>query len=118
MMGDRSTSGVFNELRWRHVEKPGFLEYTLKVDGAVDNRLFVMYWGSDSGPRVFDILVDGTRIASERLNVNADGRFYFEEYAVPRLLTNGKVSVVVRFEASPNGVIAGGVFDLRMLLSK
>lgn len=112
---ERSASGVFNDLRWRHAEKPGFFEYTLTVDGATDNQLVVMYWGSDAGPRVFDILVDGTRIASERLNANADGRFYFEQYPVPRSLTRGKSSVIVRFEASPNGGIAGGVFDLRML---
>lgn len=118
MKADRSAAGVFNDLQWRHADKPGFFEYTLKVDGEKNNRLSVMYWGSDGGPRVFDILIDGSRVASERLNANADGRFYFEEYAVPRSLTDGKASVVVRFEASPNGGIAGGVFDLRMLLSK
>lgn len=118
LKAERSAAGVFNDLRWRHAEKPGFFEYTLAVDGAADNRLVVMYWGSDAGPRVFDILVDGTRIASERLNANADGRFYFERYPVPRSLTRGKSSVIVRFEASPNGGIAGGVFDLRMLREK
>ncbi|MBL8762227.1 MAG: glycoside hydrolase family 127 protein, partial [Phycisphaerae bacterium] len=118
MKSERSATGVFNDLHWRHADKPGFFEYSLRVDASKDNRLSVMYWGSDAGPRVFDILVDGTRVASERLNANADGRFYFEEYAVPRSITDGKPSVVVRFEASPNGGIAGGVFDLRMLLSK
>ncbi|MCC6970408.1 MAG: glycoside hydrolase family 127 protein [Phycisphaerales bacterium] len=118
MMAERSAAGVFNDYHWRHAEKPGFFEYTMKVDGSKENRLSVMYWGSDGGSRVFDILVNGDRIASERLNANADGRFYFEEYAVPRSLSDGRESVVVRFEASPNGGIAGGVFDLRMLSGK
>lgn len=118
MKSERSAAGVFNDSHWRHAEKPGFFEYTMKVDGSKENRLSVMYWGSDGGSRVFDILVNGVRIASERLNANADGRFYFEEYAVPRSLTDARESVVVRFEASPNGGIAGGVFDLRMLSGK
>ncbi len=118
MKAERSAAGVFNDSHWRHAEKPGFFEYTMKVDGSKENRLSVMYWGSDGGPRVFDVLVNGVRIASERLNANADGRFCFEEYAVPRSLSDGRESVDVRFEASPNGGIAGGVFDLRMISGK
>ena len=35
--------------------------------------LSVTYWGSDSGARVFDVLVDGRVVATERLDNNRPG---------------------------------------------
>jgi len=76
--------------------------------------LLVTYWGSDVGARVFDILVDGTPVATQKLDRNQPNRFFDQLYPIPPQLTKGKQKVTVRFQAHP-GNIAGGVFDLRML---
>jgi hypothetical protein len=71
------------------------------------------YWGSDSN-RTFDILIDGTKIATQKLAENAPGAFFDIEYAIPVELTEGKDSVVVRFAAHADST-AGGVFGCATL---
>ncbi|MCG3126999.1 MAG: hypothetical protein CHACPFDD_01855 [Phycisphaerae bacterium] len=115
LQGERTESGTLNGQRWRHAVGAGFFSYRLKVDPQGANMLAVMYWGSDAGARVFDILIDGTRIASDRLEHRRPGEFFIEEYAIPPAVTQGKESVVVRFQVAPNGHFAGGVFGLWML---
>jgi hypothetical protein len=75
--------------------------------------LHCTYWGSDGG-RVFDILVDGTKIATQKLAQNKPGEFFDVEYAIGASLTEGKESVVVRFAAHP-GSTAGGLFGCATL---
>ena len=72
------------------------------------------YWGSDAGGRNFDILVEGTKIAEQRLNNNKPDEFLEVEYPIPESLTQGKSKVEVKFQAHPNN-IAGGLFGLRVL---
>ena len=75
--------------------------------------LFCTYYGSDGG-RTFDVLIEGTRIATQRLNAGAPDVFFDVEYDIPTELTEGKTSVVVRF-AGHEGSITGGLYDCRML---
>jgi hypothetical protein len=76
--------------------------------------LQVTYWGSDQGNRVFDILVDGQKLATQTLQNNRPDTFYDELYDIPAALTQGKESVVIRFQAHA-GAMAGGIFELRIL---
>jgi len=70
------------------------------------------YWGSDSGGRVFDILVGGTIIATQTLTNDSPGQFFNVEYAIPWALTAGKTNLAIRFQAH-SGQMAGGVFGLQ-----
>ena len=109
LSGQKMASGVHQGRHWRHASAGGFFSYEMKVlpDAATD--LFCTYWGSDSGARRFDILVDGERIATEQLDNRRPGEFFDVTYAIPEELTKGKKRVTVRFEPQP-GQIAGGVF--------
>jgi hypothetical protein len=80
-------------------------------DGPV--ALLCTYWGSDVG-RTFDVLVDGRKVATQKLQDNQPGEFFDVEYAVPPELTKGKEQVTVKFIA-PGGGTAGGVFGLATL---
>ena len=114
LKGEKSGAGDYHGRKWRHAGDGGWFAYDLKVLPDRPVELLVNYWGSDVGSREFDVLVDGTRIATQKLNNNKPGKFYDEVYAVPPELTKGKEKATVRFQAHP-GNTAGGVFDLRML---
>lgn len=73
-----------------------------------------LFWGDEVGPRDFDVLVDGRKIAPFSLARNRPGRFFWQEFPVPEEATAGKEAVTVRFQARP-GNIAGGVFHLMTL---
>jgi hypothetical protein len=79
--------------------------------------LLITYWGGDGGNRVFDIFVDGTKLATQRLRNNRPGEFYNEVYPIPELLTMGKNKVTVKLQAH-TGAWAGGVFKLRTIKVK
>jgi len=113
----KSSSGVFSGRRWRHATDGGWFSYDVKVLPDKPMGLLVTYWGSDGGNRVFDIFVDGTKLATQRLQNNRPGQFYNEVYPVPELLTMGKNKVTVKFQAHP-GAWAGGVFKLRTIKVK
>ncbi len=107
LKGENTRDGSHVQRRWRDAER-GWFEYELGVLPDVPVTLHCTYWGSDSG-RVFDILVNGTRIATQALSQDRPGEFFDIEYAMPAALTQGRKSVVVRFVALP-GSTAGGLF--------
>jgi DUF1680 family protein len=114
MQGEQSSSGEFNGRRWRDARNGGWFSFELKVPPDQPVRLLCTYWGSDGGGREFDVLVDGTKIATERLENNRPGVFYDQAYPIPAELTKGKERVTVRFQAHP-GRMAGGVFECRIV---
>jgi len=116
LQGERTSSGVFHDRRWRHAGG-GWFSYTLKVLPDTPMTLLCTYWGSDVGRRTFDVLVEGKKIATQKLNRNRPGKFFDVEYKIPRELTRGRKTVTVRFEAHPDSM-AGGVFDCVMLRPK
>jgi hypothetical protein len=113
LKGEKSESGELRGERWRHAVNGGWFSFDLKVHPDEPVVLVGRYWGSDTG-RTFDILVDGTRIATQTVNVNFPGDFFAVEYPVPQELTRAKEKVTVRYQAPPRGV-AGGLFGLAML---
>ncbi len=108
---ERSNSGTFNGRLWRDTRE-GWFSYELKVAPETPLALRCAYWGSDGGNRVFDILVDGEKLATQRLEQNKPGEFFEVEYPIPARLTAGKARVTVRFQAHPQ-CMAGGLFGLR-----
>ena len=60
-------TGEFSNRRWRHATDGGWFSYNLKVLPDQPQELLVTYWGSDGGGREFDILVDGQKLATQKL---------------------------------------------------
>lgn len=114
LRGERTQAGEFGGRRWRHATEGGWFSYEARVDPSAEQEILVTYWGSDAGNRVFDVVVDGRAVATERLENNRPGRFYDQAYALPKDLTAGKERVTVKFQAKP-GAFAGGIFGLRVL---
>jgi len=68
--------------------------------------------GSEGRRRAFDVLVDGTKIASETLEYHPTEQLD-REYAIPEPLTRGKTRVTVKFQAQSDNTTAGALIDVR-----
>jgi len=113
---NNSTTGNFNGMNWRDANEDdsttGWFGYTLAIQPNTAMNLACTYWGSDSNGRVFDVLVNGTIIATQTLTNNNPNQFFTVEYPIPTNLTAGRTNVVVLFQAHA-GEIAGGLFGLQ-----
>jgi hypothetical protein len=112
MRGEGTHSGTHLGRPWRDAVG-GWFEYRLRVSLDGPTTLLCTYWGSDVA-RVFDVLVDGQKLATQELARNVPNEFFDVEYPIPPGLTEGKDLVVVRFVAHP-GSTAGGVFGCATL---
>ena len=113
LAGEKMGDGLFSDRHWRHATDGGWFSWDLKVAPDADQDLYCLYWGSDVG-REFDVLVDGVRIATQRLQNNRPDQFFDQTYRIPADLVKGKSKVTVRFQAHPGGM-AGGVFECRIV---
>jgi hypothetical protein len=110
LKSDISYPVVYRGRNGRDARTGGFFSFRMKVRSG-PLILQATYW-ADERKRVFHILVDGTRIASQTLK--PDKPVFFDvEYPIPEALTRGKQSVEVRFEPEP-GNTAGPVFGCRI----
>ncbi len=75
--------------------------------------LYCLYRGSEGKRRVFDILVDGQKIATETLPYHPT-EFLDMEYPVPEALTRGKSRIVVTFQPQDQASTAQ-VFEVRVV---
>jgi DUF1680 family protein len=114
LQGEKTGDGDFSDRKWRHATDGGWFSYGLKVLSGQDQELSVTYWGSDGGNRIFDVLIDGQKLATQRLESNRPNKFYEEVYPIAANLLQGKGKVTVKFQAHP-GAWAGGVFGVRLL---
>ena len=107
---DRSNRGEAMDRSWRDAHDTGYMEFDMKVDPKANCKLILTYWGSDAGNREFDILVDGNKVGTQKLEHNRPGRFFDESYDIPN--PEDKEKVRVRIQAHP-GKIAGGIFGVK-----
>lgn len=95
-----------------------WFSFDLPVDPAHPMTLVVTYSTQEFGERTFDILLDGTRVGSQKIERSGPGspaaEFFDTEYPVPDTLVKGKSKVTVRFQATGGNEIAA-VFGLRMI---
>lgn len=113
LQGEKTSAGDFGGRHWRHAPD-GWFSFELRLSSDRSAKtLLCSYWGSDVG-REFDVLVDGVKIATQKLDNNRPGQFFDQEYALPANAAKGKQTITVRFQAHEHNT-AGGVFDLRLL---
>lgn len=110
--GANSRHGAHLDRKWRDAADGGWFAFTMKVSPDQPVELITTYWGSDSGPRTFDILVDDTVIATQQLDNPSPGNFWDVAYPIPFEITKGKEKIRVTFQAHPENM-AGGIFGLR-----
>lgn len=91
----------------------GWFSYRLKVVADKPLSLVCTYRGSEGRRRVFEILVDGQKIATENLPYHPTELLDYE-YKIPAALTAGKSSVVVRFQSQAEAATAA-VYDIRIV---
>jgi hypothetical protein len=111
--GGKTSTGGFNGRQWRDARDGGWFSYRLPVFPGNKPELICTYWGGENVRRVFDILVEDKKIATQTLDQNKPNEFFDVSYPIPQELTRGKQFVTIRFQAPPDGQ-AGGVFDVRI----
>jgi uncharacterized protein len=114
MQGERTETGENSRRKWRHARDGGWLSFDLKVLPDRPVALVVSYWGSETGPRKFDVFVGGTKIGSQSLQNDKPSEFFDVTYAIPEEITRGKNKITVRFQAQPENT-AGGFYGLRVV---
>lgn len=107
-----SKTGDYRDRKWRDASDRGFIEFRMEVLSGVDQVLRCTYSG-DERKRVFDILVDGKVIATQKLDRNKPGEFVYIDYPLPEV-ANGKDAIIVRLKARPNSV-AGAIYQCAIM---
>lgn len=111
LKSENSFTGDFAGRHYRDARNGGFFEFEMKLEPEAQQELIFTYWGGDSG-RTFDILLDGEKLTTQRLQNDAPGKFFDVVLPLPESL-KGKAKVIVRFQARPRGM-AGGLFGIRV----
>ncbi|RPH89354.1 MAG: hypothetical protein EHM72_20505 [Calditrichaeota bacterium] len=114
--GENTSFGAFLNRSYRHAENGGWFSYDLNVPPEQPVKLLCTFWGSDGGPRLFDILINNTCIATQRLNYDHPNEFFNVVHSLSPEILGARTTLTVRFQAHP-GRMAGGIFDLRVLKS-
>ena len=114
LQSEKSGSGPYGDRHWRDASDGGWFSFVLKTLPDTAQDLVCTYWGGETGNRVFDILIDGTKIASQSLLQNKPGQFFDVDYPLSAALVAGKSQITVRFQAHP-GTMAGGLFGCRLV---
>jgi hypothetical protein len=109
--GEGSNTGIAEGRRWRDGQS---LQYTLNTRGEKAAELVVTYWGGDGG-RTFDILANGTLLATQELKAEKPGEFIEKRYSIPSdvLAAAADGRVTIKFVAKV--FVAGGIFDVRLM---
>ena len=114
LQSSRSHFGGAGEGKFPHWrDATGFFAYALRVAADGPTLVQCAFWGGDTG-RAFDILIDGEKLATVRLTGAKPNEFIVSDYPIPAAQTQGRQTVVVRFQPQP-GSVAGGLFDVRTL---
>jgi hypothetical protein len=111
LQSDISYPVVYRGRNGRDARTGGYFSFSMKAKPG-PLVLEATYWG-DERSRVFDILVDGNKIATQSLDSLKPGEFVDVDYTVPEELTRGKTSLIVRFQPH-DGHSAGPVFGVRL----
>lgn len=103
----------------RLMNRPGrrgrnWFSFDMAVDPAHPMALVVTYNRDEWEERVFDILIDGRKITTQKLERRGPVVFFDVQYPIPPELVAGKQKVTVMFKAAPGSEI-GAVYGLRII---
>ena len=116
---DDSTTGMYNNERYRDARANGYIQYTLYNYSGVEENLSVMFRFNlaDRGRKAV-LTIDGEKIADITIPTSFKGSdsngFYNVEYAIPAALAKGKTQFVVRLTAS-SSTLCPGVYYVRLM---
>lgn len=99
---------------YRFARRGTGFSYELRPPPSGPVALRVAYWGGETRPRRFDVVVEGEVVATQELFDDRPGEVFAVEYALPRELLQGRETVRVGFETGPAGS-TGSVFDVRLV---
>jgi hypothetical protein len=91
-----------------------WFSYDLPLTGSGAVSIIATYNSDQRRPRSFDVLVNGTRVASETQAQSSLSSFYEREYAIPAEMIGDKTTLTVRFEAT-HGLEVTPVFGVRLI---
>jgi hypothetical protein len=104
--------GVYDGQGWRE-SRDGWFSYDLRIVADMPVTLVCTYQGSEGRGRVFDVLVDNAKVATQTMEYHPTESFDIE-YPLPETFTKGKSSITVKFQAQPQAM-AGSVLDVRVI---
>jgi DUF1680 family protein len=114
--GEETTPVQAEGRRGRSAKK--WFSFDLPVDAARPMTLITTYHSEERANRTFEILVDGVRIAEQKIDRHRPGtpsrRFFDVDYMIPAELVKGKQKVTVRFQAT-GGNETAGVYGIRII---
>lgn len=112
LSGENTNNGMANGRHWRDASDGGYFEFDLKVLPGKPCNLVLTYWGGDSGNRLFDIMIDGQQIGTQRLSNNFPGEFFDFSYVIDN--PKKEKTIRVRLQAYPKAV-AGGIYGAKTI---
>ena len=98
--GYSSGTGDYPGRMGRYASPQGWFQYELRVMPDLPQVLRCTYFGSTNEGRIFDILINGHKIAKETIISETPDEFYEKEYLIPEDLVKKDSQITVRFQAS------------------
>jgi hypothetical protein len=90
----------------------GWFSYELKVRPDTPMTLVFTYQGGEGRPRDFDVLVDGVKLATKRVEYHPT-ELLDAEFPIPESLTRDKERVTVKFQTHADAASAS-IFEVRI----
>jgi uncharacterized protein len=97
----------------REARANNYFSFEMKIEPGKSSSLLLTYIGDDKD-RKFDVLIDGTKLATVEWKGGRTGKFYDMEYPIPAELLKDKTKITVRIEAN-YGKTAGRIFGARII---
>jgi len=110
--GQNTNSGINQNHHWR--DATGWFSYDFKDKNKESRILRLSYFGLDKN-REFQIVINGTVLATVKLDGSKGNTFFDADYAIPdNIILNSNGIINIRFVAV-NDKIAGSIYYARLL---
>jgi uncharacterized protein len=76
VQGEKTDAVEFAGRKLRHAYDGGWFSFRVAVPANAPSDLVITYWGSETGRRTFDVLVEGEKIATTSLHRDKPEQFW------------------------------------------